>query len=900
MDESISTYRKYKADTKVFTTWLGKTARAAGWEPPTKFTQHLNHGSFSTAANDGPRLKGKARKLAKDAKKVEEPPLIYTVTTNDLVNQIDLATRKCIKMPDTVRYALQFAIEARERCAAWFEKTLTKTEDEIDGHRHFIGILRQALDQLSSIVDSIQNKKSKTKEKAPKKADSTSIEDDYDQFLLDTFKKLQVDNYPSDDGPTRASRPTQTTEPQDTQDSPSFELEVDQELEASFKIFCFFEDNYLLRRHLKKIWRGRHNKSCSLVQAFLITVATIVMVSEAEEDAYSAYSTIHPPSPNKYRDLAGFIFEADALAKGAKSEFLPEPIKVIKMKIHDEDFFVPMCKTYIPDDENPELPTETKILEITPFDEFVLLPMGRTLLRLAQLQPISELFCWPAAPSIRLQYLARPELLEDSRVKRALKHETFICQLFMDMALGDRLSDLNKIPKLEDPFYSVMRQLWHSGTVSTTMVFASQVLSDIHEILGDNHSPLEALKSKSEALQKSFQFCPLNCNKHHIHTKGVAWSNKENDVILEVHGMAEYYMKGPPLSYAKAKISAKAQRPMTIMIHNRKRLAAEYAAKLKESTEKVGNTLIHANKDPDFFYRANPLHAGWILLDLSAKMEEVGVAIANHYLSAFAVAHLYNAIDGLKIVDLSWPEMERVIKAQANAIFANDIPNTPKQILARFRYRAGVILDRSIKHCVLQFNPDMAKSREFHHTYATKAIRASCLGKETVSHWMNDIRNQVEFNGNHVYGQKGGRKNEEEQTKSQPHLDPLRRAFQTDKIKHARKLSPCQALAKIDNYANTVLPEMEIDYIGLTRISNNIFERLLKRLSPEVSILYPQPEDPFNTGINHPGILLCVHDILCELDRVTNKCRNSAAVARKQAKLLIITAEVIRDVLNGN
>jgi hypothetical protein len=80
-----SSYKQYKDDTSVFTTWLGKAAEACGYKAKTKTRLGevaLGEKKAATPAPAPvapvitPRLKGKARKAAKLAQPKERPELI--------------------------------------------------------------------------------------------------------------------------------------------------------------------------------------------------------------------------------------------------------------------------------------------------------------------------------------------------------------------------------------------------------------------------------------------------------------------------------------------------------------------------------------------------------------------------------------------------------------------------------------------------------------------------------------------------------------------------------------------------------------------------------------------------------------------------------------------------------
>ncbi|KAF7903320.1 uncharacterized protein EAF01_006369 [Botrytis porri] len=104
-----------------------------------------------------PRLKGKARKLAKECKERQQvqesvpvlktPSKKYTITTIEILKQAKFVTEK-IELPQTVRKVLQRAIHARKRCADWFESSKFGNQSSNNGHQHFIELLQDILSAL--------------------------------------------------------------------------------------------------------------------------------------------------------------------------------------------------------------------------------------------------------------------------------------------------------------------------------------------------------------------------------------------------------------------------------------------------------------------------------------------------------------------------------------------------------------------------------------------------------------------------------------------------------------------------------------------------------------------------------------------------------------------------------
>jgi hypothetical protein len=124
-------------------------ATSSGWRPAQKTTAPASTApSVDGLPSKAPRLKGKARKAAKEASAASDPTT-YLVTTIELVKQVKTVTRTAsatrIPIPEKVLTALKAAVSARKRCAAWFEHTQDVSDE---GHRYFIDLLEWALRTL--------------------------------------------------------------------------------------------------------------------------------------------------------------------------------------------------------------------------------------------------------------------------------------------------------------------------------------------------------------------------------------------------------------------------------------------------------------------------------------------------------------------------------------------------------------------------------------------------------------------------------------------------------------------------------------------------------------------------------------------------------------------------------
>ena len=187
-DFLANSYKKYKQDTTLFTTWLAKAAKSAGYKPRAKEEGREELIKSSDVVESKPktpevasgRLKGKDRKAAKAAKAAaaatqgnvdsvedESPTLMikYSVTTEELLRQAEAVVgahqRSGVRLPRALRYILLRAIRARQRCAEWFRDSKIDGGDADKGHSHFIQVLQQCMDILEPCLEEEAKKDAK-------------------------------------------------------------------------------------------------------------------------------------------------------------------------------------------------------------------------------------------------------------------------------------------------------------------------------------------------------------------------------------------------------------------------------------------------------------------------------------------------------------------------------------------------------------------------------------------------------------------------------------------------------------------------------------------------------------------------------------------------------------------
>lgn len=162
-----SSYQQYKEDTNAFITWLSEAAKACGWKPPKNKKPEKQQPVQMPVLHEvlkAPRLKGKARKLAKNAEKAhsgkawngaeeqKSDGVKRTISTGVLSQHVELVSEwrieSAILMPEGFQRVLGRAIAARRRFASWFQRTDGCNIYSNETHQYFIDVLQKAADTL--------------------------------------------------------------------------------------------------------------------------------------------------------------------------------------------------------------------------------------------------------------------------------------------------------------------------------------------------------------------------------------------------------------------------------------------------------------------------------------------------------------------------------------------------------------------------------------------------------------------------------------------------------------------------------------------------------------------------------------------------------------------------------
>ncbi|KAH7304103.1 hypothetical protein B0I35DRAFT_472101 [Stachybotrys elegans] len=208
---------------------------------------------------------------------------------------------------------------------------------------------------------------------------------------------------------------------------------------------------------------------------------------------------------------------------------------------------------------------------------------------------------------------------------------------------------------VEDEFIRGIRELDQTGKIPFYLIYATQILLDVHHIIRDRASTaLDSLIKQTATMDDEL-------NRHtifHMNLKNENWP-ASNDRALRKFQKSLQLFGQDPVFLAKQRIAQKAGSPA--ISSGRHRL------------------LVHS-----------PILCGLVLYHFRAGMHDLGIAVANAWGSIAYLAHLYNALRNECLLDRKWADMEAVqtILGDFN-LFTEGRPVNKKDYLQRLLLHMG-------------------------------------------------------------------------------------------------------------------------------------------------------------------------------------------------------------------
>ena len=415
-----------------------------------------------------------------------------------------------------------------------------------------------------------------------------------------------------------------------SKETPQYQPEPIRELqEELLATHCFLEDIFNVRSFVKQMWQ-------SVLQGVDIAAASIAIntaidfVRQLEADFLSSY-----PDKKNFEDIVTMWYGAQCIGRGQNPAARQLPSDLINFAIYDfaEDVMMP---TYI---------------VLDGFSDVI--DHGRPL--------ISK----PGHFGVRDSSKRWSEMSDRAK--------------FQDdkIVATEALSDLwllsisaEKAPLVEDELLRGIRKMGPGKPISLWLVFAMQCFLDAQHIRGDSlQRPFIELKNVSLLMKASI----AQNLKFHSSLRIENW-NRTNDLILEaqisdIETWVEKDLVGEKI--------------MKIQVSNRdvEISTNRYTDLSTKSTQPVQLP----PPEPFRLLKQYPLLCGLFQYVIKMRFHEAGVTFANAWGSIMYTAHLYNAVQQEKLLDLAWKDMDLLIALQSpQTVFIGDPPEGPEKYLNRF------------------------------------------------------------------------------------------------------------------------------------------------------------------------------------------------------------------------
>lgn len=454
-----STYQTYKEDTDLIAKWLAVKAKQCGYpadllsplEPP------IPSNSSSQPGRPSQRLKGAARKKAKNAAKENAPPLRnpdsppdvpkYTIKVKDftaLAECIARFTKPSVEVPVGLVKVLNRAIELRQQHGAQprgHSESEASLEESNLGHAYFLGILERTREILkprmpSEMIDDFLSKPS-----SGVKEQGTS-DTEIDGQIKNLFDNLEIQE-PSQtflDAPD-IERTTDTKPIRE----PDYEAEKVQSLEEQYlATHCLFQDVRYIRSFLRQTWASYRDGGLGLVAVSITTNTAIDFVRNIEQDFLRQF-----PNKSDYESIMKIFYSAQCLHRG-----------------HD------------PSDK--QRPDDTFNYDVHDLAEEVMLP---TYIVLEGLQNVINPGCLPIyKPGHFGTRNTRTNWTTKSPREKVHDDSLVLMEAFPDLMLMTMIT--SKSPLAEDELIRGIRQMAPGKVISLWLVFAVQCFLDVQHVLG--------------------------------------------------------------------------------------------------------------------------------------------------------------------------------------------------------------------------------------------------------------------------------------------------------------------------------------------------------------------------------------------------------------------------------
>ncbi|MCJ1453627.1 hypothetical protein MMC28_003974 [Mycoblastus sanguinarius] len=437
----------------------------------------------------------------------------------------------------------------------------------------------------------------------------------------------------------------------------------------------------------------------------------------------------------------------------------------------------------------------------------------------------------------------------------------------MDSSLSDTIRPgmvewRKQDPPAEDEFSDGLQKLRKEGELSVWIVFASKVMLDIGDILGEDVGRgYKELRNEAVNTSKVLDFHDEGGIELVPGGAGECWHLKDSDLPMKVYETVEHWILKAPVPGCKVMFDPKEldlpsieelepearahiEREMRARgIHNDDVLPEHMA-----TAKRLNLKPIKPSTDPDFIFTHNPLLCGTMMFNVALDMEKAGIALANHQLTIFAIAHLYNALQQANIIQGRWPELDKIIHMHIGQLFAGQLPTKPKDCRSQLSVRLGTSANAFARNRRVTKKPSkflgsgMKHLPKFAFPDSSELLRDYSGRKEPVEQSLHRLESQIQMTDN-------------------------ARPSESKRISK-RQLTSLQFLTQVRNWLPQVMTDTRFDYITMVRTCNKLLKRVRKRIHQRLGYLYPKIDEGFSNDHGQIFMIFSILDQAAEVQHI--------------------------------
>ena len=341
-----STYKTYKQDTNAIATWLATKAKQCGYSAD--LLGQDKAGTSSQAAPSSTRLKGRARKQAKNAATKghvpgpgtsatsDEPkPPVYTIKVKEFITLADFIVgsgKQTVQVPEALAKALDRAIRLRKQ----YSSGAGDSTESDESHAYFLGVLEKTREILKHRMPPgmINDRLTKTESNANEDIETLNQDADPNEQVRNIFESLQLEE------PSQEFLDAPNVKPVDrtTSTPPRYEAEAVQTIEEEYiAAHCLFEDVRHIRRFVCQLWTN-YQEGMDLIAVSVTINTAIGFIRDMEQDLVQRF-----PSMTEYESIVKTFYSIQCLTRGQNPSSKQRPGDIINMAVYDlaEDVMMP-------------------------------------------------------------------------------------------------------------------------------------------------------------------------------------------------------------------------------------------------------------------------------------------------------------------------------------------------------------------------------------------------------------------------------------------------------------------------------------------------------------------------------------------------------------------------------